>query len=256
MASAGSAGQMLGASSTTTRQGCRDNRSHPLRTMSAGVTADIVGACFAPRMPHAPRRVCPAARLRAGRASGSTATVPLAVVLMSADGISVVRVRVGIVLFLLFWLPVYLLAPAIAALLGKEDDVHARRVITIVLVCVQTVLGLLGVSLAGRELFSTLGKVRRRRLVPVACRIVWSGDTRVADVDLRSPKGQVAAGAVPRASDADATAATSASVPRTNAGAVPATADGDGDHESAVPPVRLPAVSEPGTETPSDTTAD
>lgn len=101
---------------------------------------------------------------------------------------SVTRTRVGIVLFLLWWLPVYLLAPAVADLLGKGSDAQARHVITIWLVVIQTALGVLGLYLAGRELFSALGRVRRRRVLPVAWRIVWSGDTAIPDEDLKKRK--------------------------------------------------------------------
>ena len=107
---------------------------------------------------------------------------------MAGAGISVVRVRIGILLFLLWWLPIYLLTPVLAGLLGKADDASARHAITVWLVCIQTVIGLVGVYLAGRELFSTLGKVRRRRLVPVAWHIVRRGDTRIADEDLKQPR--------------------------------------------------------------------
>jgi len=107
----------------------------------------------------------------------------------------VLRVRIGIVLFLLWWLPFYLLSPAIADLLGMGDDPEARRQITLWIVCMQTVLGLVGAYLAGRELFATLGKMRRRRLLPVAWQIVWSGDTDIAADHLRQPKAEATAGA-------------------------------------------------------------
>lgn len=103
------------------------------------------------------------------------------------------RVRIGILLFLLWWLPFYLLSPAIAELLGMGDDAEARRVITVWIVCIQTLLGVTGAYLAGKELFATLGNVRRRRLLPLAWRIVWSGDTRIADDDLKEPKAEAAA---------------------------------------------------------------
>ena len=118
---------------------------------------------------------------------------------MAPERVSVGRVRIGILLFILWWLPFYLLAPAIAGLLGQGDDAQARRAITISIVCIQTVLGLIGAYLAGRELFATLAKVRRPRLLPVAWRIVWSGDTHVDDRDLKKPEPEVA-----RAGDAPA----------------------------------------------------
>lgn len=114
---------------------------------------------------------------------------------LAAGRVSVLRVRIGIVLFLLWWLPFYLLSPAIAEWLGMGDDADARRQITIWIVCIQTLLGVAGAYLAGRELFATLGKVRRRRLLPVAWQIVWSGKTDVAADDLRQPEAEVTAAA-------------------------------------------------------------
>jgi hypothetical protein len=107
---------------------------------------------------------------------------------MAAERVSVLRVRIGILLFLLWWLPVYLLAPAIADLIGTSSDAHLVRTVTIWLVCIQTVIGLIGLYLAGTQLFATLGKVRRRRVLVVAWHIVWTGDTRIDDGDLKPPK--------------------------------------------------------------------
>ena len=109
---------------------------------------------------------------------------------MAAKRISVLRVRIGILLFLLWWLPVYLLAPAIANLIGTNSDANLVREVTIWLICIQTVIGLIGLYLAGKELFATLGKVRRRRVLAVAWHIVRTGDTHVADSDLRPPKAE------------------------------------------------------------------
>jgi len=105
---------------------------------------------------------------------------------MGTGRVSVRRVRIGIALVVLWWLPFYLLGPALADLVGKGDDPTARRTATLLIVVVQTGIGLLGVFLAGRELVATLGKVRRRRMLPVAWRIVWSGNTDVAATDLKA----------------------------------------------------------------------
>ena len=103
----------------------------------------------------------------------------------STDRVSVRRVRIGVALVVLWWLPFYLLGPALADLVGKGDDPSARRAATLLIVVVQTGIGLLGGFLAGRELVATLGKVRRRRMLPVAWRIVWSGNTDVRATDLK-----------------------------------------------------------------------
>ena len=108
--------------------------------------------------------------------------------LMAAEPISVLRVRIGILLFLLWWLPVYVLAPAIADLIGSEQR------------CPPRAHGghLAGLHpdghrpdrsyLAGTQLFRTLGRVRRRRVLAAAWHIVWTGDTRIDDADLKPPK--------------------------------------------------------------------
>jgi hypothetical protein len=123
---------------------------------------------------------------------------------MAAERVSVLRVRIGILLFLLWWLPVYLLAPAIADLIGTSSDAHLVRTVTIWLVCIQTVIGLIGLYLAGTQLFATLGKVRRRRVLAVAWHIVWTGDTQIDGADLKPPKaGEPDAGAATGSAEPD-----------------------------------------------------
>ena len=86
--------------------------------------------------------------------------------------ISILRLRVGIVLFALFWLPAYLLAPAIGAFLGKESQVAQ---ITIFIMCIQCAIGLLGALIAGKEVVGLLKKVPRKKIPKTVWHLFWSG---------------------------------------------------------------------------------
>jgi len=102
--------------------------------------------------------------------------------------ISVVRVRIGIVFFILWWLPVYLTVPTIAALFGEQDNHQAIVTITIIIITVQTVIGIIGVLLLGKELTHILVKVRYRKLPITLWRIIITGDTDVDPSFLKKPK--------------------------------------------------------------------
>ncbi len=84
--------------------------------------------------------------------------------------VSVFRLRLGVVLIGIFWIPIWLLAPVVARLLGESVSS-----VTITIALIQTALGVLGVLLAGRP---TLNLVRRTswRAVPKKIwHVVWTG---------------------------------------------------------------------------------
>src|SRR6478609_8280056 len=87
---------------------------------------------------------CWAARNASARVGGSTAmdTDP-------RDPMSPARLRVGVFLILLWWIPVWLAAPVISAAFGLD----AQNVL-VGLIVVQTVLGALGALVAGAQIRS------------------------------------------------------------------------------------------------------
>jgi hypothetical protein len=87
-----------------------------------------------------------------------------------ARAISPSRLRVGVVLVALWWLPVWLLAPVIAEVWDLDSaDVWVGVIV------VQTVVGLVGVLIAGRQVYRIMQGVSRRQLLPTVWRVLRHG---------------------------------------------------------------------------------
>lgn len=89
--------------------------------------------------------------------------------------VSVFRLRLGIVLFFLFWLPAYLLAPVVAVAFGDQPDVVQ---LTIFIMIIQTVIGLAGFVVAGKEVIQLLKQTPRKQILKTVWHIFWSGSTQ------------------------------------------------------------------------------
>jgi len=92
---------------------------------------------------------------------------------MDADAsapVSPARLRAGVFLILLWWIPVWLAAPVIAEVTGL--DVQAALV---GLVVVQTVVGVLGAIVAGRQITRILRGVPRKQMLPTVWRVFRAG---------------------------------------------------------------------------------
>ena len=86
------------------------------------------------------------------------------------QGISVRRVRIGIILIALFWLPIWLLAPFWA----KEAGITIAQA-TLIVGTVQIILGIVGAIVLGRQSITIVRQTSRRQLPKVAWHIFWSG---------------------------------------------------------------------------------
>jgi hypothetical protein len=84
--------------------------------------------------------------------------------------VSVRRLRLGIVLFLLWWLPIWLLAPFVARFSNNSVG-H----ITVVIAIVQTVLGVLGLVMVGKQVAKLLRHTAMKKLPKVVWHLFWSG---------------------------------------------------------------------------------
>lgn len=87
---------------------------------------------------------------------------------------SAFRLRVGVVLLLLWLLPFWLLAPQIAKAINPGDVQLAAEITTAILV-VQTILGLAGMYVAGTEVKQLVKTTPKKQLLRVIWRILWSG---------------------------------------------------------------------------------
>ncbi|KQS99338.1 hypothetical protein [Cellulomonas sp. Leaf395] len=84
--------------------------------------------------------------------------------------ISPTRLRAGVFLILLWWIPVWLAGPVIAQ--TAELDVEN---VVIGLAVVQTVLGALGALIVGKQIARILRGVPRKQMLPTVWRVFRHG---------------------------------------------------------------------------------
>ena len=84
--------------------------------------------------------------------------------------ISATRLRVGVFLILLWWIPVWLAAPVIGEAFGL-DVVD----VAVALAVVQTVVGALGTLVAGKQITRILRGVPRKQMLPTVWRVFRHG---------------------------------------------------------------------------------
>lgn len=93
----------------------------------------------------------------------------------SASAVSPIRLRIGVVLILLWWIPFWMLSPKIASALGFTNEAKAASIITIVIMVIQTVIGLLGIYFAGKQIYELLKNTPKKRVLPKVWHILVSG---------------------------------------------------------------------------------
>lgn len=85
-------------------------------------------------------------------------------------GVSPTRLRVGIFLVFLWWIPVWLAAPVLADVLGiPADDA------LIWLIVVQSVVGVAGVLVVGRQVARIMKGIPARRMLPTVWQVLRHG---------------------------------------------------------------------------------
>ena len=85
-------------------------------------------------------------------------------------GVSPLRLRVGVILILLWWTPFWLLAPYMANSLSGLSNPPSVTEVTTIIVVVQTIIGLIGFWVAGTGVKSIIkGSTKRHAL-----RAIWS----------------------------------------------------------------------------------
>ena len=87
---------------------------------------------------------------------------------------SALRLRIGILLIFLWWIPFWLAEPAVAHLLGVTSA-SGKKQLTIVILGVQTVIGLVGFVVAGKQVALILKKVSYRKMPGAVWRAVVHG---------------------------------------------------------------------------------
>jgi uncharacterized oligopeptide transporter (OPT) family protein len=75
------------------------------------------------------------------------------------------RLRIGIGLIILWWLPFWALGPYLARLLGYSSS-HAAAVATTMIVIIQTIIGILGMFLVGKQVSGLVKGSPKRQVLP------------------------------------------------------------------------------------------
>jgi len=91
-----------------------------------------------------------------------------------ASSRSVLRLRLGLICILLWWLPIWLLSPAVSDLLGIQSST-ARHEVLVVMVVIQTIVGIAGFILASREVVKLIKQVPRRKVPGTIWHMILTG---------------------------------------------------------------------------------
>ena len=86
------------------------------------------------------------------------------------EHVSVFRLRLGVALIALWWIPVWLLAPVVAAVGSWPVGT-----VTLVIAIVQTIIGLFGALIAGRQAVALVRNTPFRAVPKKIWRVLWTG---------------------------------------------------------------------------------
>ncbi len=86
------------------------------------------------------------------------------------EQVSVVRLRLGVALIGIWWIPIWLLAPLVAHVVGQPVGS-----VTVVIAIVQTIIGLIGVLLAGRQAAKIVRHTGFRAVPAKIWHVLWTG---------------------------------------------------------------------------------
>lgn len=75
-----------------------------------------------------------------------------------------IRLRIGVLLILLWWIPFWAMSPYISQALGYSSDSHATAVITTIIMIVQTVVGFIGMYFCGKQVSLVVKKSPRKQV--------------------------------------------------------------------------------------------
>lgn len=85
------------------------------------------------------------------------------------------RLRLGIFLVLLWWIPFWVLAPFINSQHGVGKSSHATSMLTITIMIVQTIIGAIGVYVAGKQASTIIKETPKKQVLPKMWQIIRHG---------------------------------------------------------------------------------
>lgn len=103
--------------------------------------------------------------------------------------VSLFRLRLGIVLFILWWIPIYLTLPLIDTELNLTTK-KSQTIVALAILTIQGIIGIIGLLLVGKELALTLKRVKTKKLPITVWRMIWSGNSDVKTADLKPKKSK------------------------------------------------------------------
>lgn len=86
------------------------------------------------------------------------------------------RLRLGVVMLLLWFLPFWMLSPYIASLINPADEESLTFIVTVVIMTVQTIIGLFGAYLAGKETAGIIRNTPRKQMFKTVWQIFRYGN--------------------------------------------------------------------------------
>ncbi len=110
--------------------------------------------------------------------------------LMNSQGskkISVSRLRIGVLLFIVWWIPIYLSLPILYNELNANTK-ESQAAIAFTVLTIQGIVGFIGLLLVGKELAFTLKQVKYKKLPATIGRMLWNGDTSIKTENLKPKK--------------------------------------------------------------------
>jgi hypothetical protein len=84
--------------------------------------------------------------------------------------VSVFRLRLGVVMIGIFWIPIWLLAPVIADLVNEPVGS-----VTLVIAIIQTIIGVLGALIAGKQAAAIVKHTKKRKVPGKIWHVIWTG---------------------------------------------------------------------------------
>lgn len=101
--------------------------------------------------------------------------------------ISITRLRLGVFLFIIWWIPIYLTIPFLDTVFDANSQ-KEKHIIAILILTIQGIVGLVGLLLVGKQLALTLKRIKYKKLPITVWRLLWTGDTDINPDYLKSPK--------------------------------------------------------------------
>lgn len=83
---------------------------------------------------------------------------------IKTNQVSPLRLRIGVMLILLWWLPFWLLSPYIADLIGTDGSPSVASITTVIVV-IQTIIGFLGIFVAGKEVKTVINGTSKKQAI-------------------------------------------------------------------------------------------